>query len=80
MSNHEILFRWLARAAARMGWNRRMRDLGRFACALVVLPLLAEVLEIFGVPAHIQSAVAILLVVAALAVLALFTWRGQRAG
>jgi hypothetical protein len=79
MSDHEILLRWLATAAARMGLNRRMRELGRFACALFALCLLAEVLEIFGVPARVQSAVVILLVIAALAVVALFTWRLARA-
>ena len=62
-----------------MGWNRRIRELGRFACALVALLLLAEVLEIFGVPAHVESTVAMLLVIAALAVVALFSWRLARA-
>jgi len=62
-----------------MGLNRRMRELGRFACALFALCLLAEVLEIFGVPAHVQSAVVTLFVIAALAVVALFTWRLARA-
>ena len=79
MSDHEILLRWLARAAARMGLNRRMRELGRFACALSALCLLAEVLEIFGVPAHVQSALVTLFVIAALAVVTLFTWRLARA-
>jgi hypothetical protein len=75
MSDHEILLRWLATAAARMGWNRRMRELGRFAFALVVLRLLAEVLEIFSVPASVLSAVGTLLAIAALAVVALLIWR-----
>ncbi|HEV8644269.1 MAG TPA: hypothetical protein VGR01_01720 [Burkholderiales bacterium] len=75
MSDHEILLRWLATAAARMGWNRRMRELGRYACALVALCLLAEVLETFGVPAPVLSAAAPLFVIAALAIVALLTWR-----
>ena len=79
MSDHEILFRWLATAAARMGWNRRIRDLGRFACALVVLPLLAEVLEIFGVPAPVLSAVASLFFIIGGAIMVLFAWRLARA-
>jgi hypothetical protein len=78
MSDHEILLRWLATAAARMGWSRRMRELGRFACALAALGLLAEVLEIFGVPAPVLSAVAPVLAAAALAVVALFAWRLTR--
>src|SRR5258708_433625 len=78
MSDHEILLRWLATAAARMGWSRRMRELGRFACALAALGLLAEILEIFGVPAPVFSAVAAVLATAALAVVALFAWRLTR--
>ena len=78
MSDHEILLRWLATAAARLGWSRRMPELGRLACALVALRLLAEVLETFGVPAPVQSAVVALLVIAALAVVALFSWRLAR--
>jgi len=62
-----------------MGWNRRMRDLGRFACALVVLPLLAEVLEIFGVPAPVLSAIASLLLIIGVAIMVLFAWRLARA-
>src|SRR6185436_1072355 len=65
MSDHDILFRWLATAAARMGWNRRMRELARLACAIFALCLLAEVLEIFGVRLNAQSVAAILLAVAA---------------
>ena len=41
-----------------LGRRRRMRDLGQFACALVALCFLAEVLEIFGVPARVFSALA----------------------
>jgi hypothetical protein len=75
MSHHEILLRWLATAAARMRWSRRMRDLGQLACALVALCLLAEVLEIFGVPARNFSAFAPLFLIVALAIVALFAWR-----
>jgi hypothetical protein len=56
-----------------------MRDLGRFACALVALFLLAEVLEIFGVPAPVLSAVAPVFLIVALAIVALFAWRLARA-
>jgi hypothetical protein len=78
MSDHEILLRWLATAAARMSWSRRMRDLGRFVCALAALGLLAEVLEIFGVPAPVLSAAAPAFAAAALAVVAVFAWRLTR--
>ena len=78
MSDREILFRWLAAAAARMSWKRRMRELGRLACCLVALLLFAEVLEALGVPAPVLSTLAPLLVIAALAVMALFTWRLAR--
>ncbi len=75
MSDHEILLRWLASAAARLGWSRRMRELGGLACALVALRLLPEVLEILGVPSPVLSALTPLLVIAALAVVALSAWR-----
>src|SRR5260370_24035610 len=55
-----------------------MRVLGRFVCALAALGLIAEVLEIFGVPAPVLSAVAPVLAAAALAVVALFAWRLTR--
>ena len=55
-----------------------MRELGWFVCALAALGLLAEVLEIFGVPAPVLSAVAPVLAAAALAVVALFAWRLTR--
>ncbi len=74
MSDREILLHWLATAAARLGWSRRVRELGWFACALVALCLLAEVLEALGVPVPVLSAPASLLVIVALAVVALFAW------
>jgi len=58
-----------------MGWNRRMRELARLACAIFALCLLAEVLEIFGVRLNAQSVAAILLAVAALVAGGLFLWR-----
>ena len=79
MSDHDILFRWLATAAARMGWNRRMRELGRLACAIFALSLLAVVLQIFGVLVDAKSMVAALLAIAALVVAGLFLWRLTRA-
>jgi hypothetical protein len=74
MSDREILLHWLATAAARLGWRRRVRELGWFACALAALCLLAEVLEALGVAAPALAASARLLLVAALAVVALFAW------
>ena len=74
MSDREILLRWLANAAARMSWNRRIRELGRFACVLAALLLLAEGLKIFGVPLPFTSAVDPLLAIVALAVVVLLTW------
>jgi DNA polymerase III psi subunit len=79
MSDREILFRWLAAAASRLSWKRRVRELGSFACCLVALVLLVEVVKAFDVPASVLSALAPLLVLSALAVAALFTWRlGRR--
>jgi hypothetical protein len=78
MSDREILFRWLATVAARVGWTRRLPELGRLACALVALRLLAEVLEVLAVPPSVRSVLVPLLVIAALAVVALFAWRLTR--
>ncbi|HKQ26780.1 MAG TPA: hypothetical protein VJT81_20230 [Burkholderiales bacterium] len=78
MSHHEILLRWLATAAARMRRLQRMRDLGQLACALVALCFLAEVLEIFGVPARDFSVFASLFLIVAVAIVALFAWRLAR--
>jgi hypothetical protein len=75
MSDREILLRWLASAAARLGWSRRMRELGWLACALVALRLLPEVLKVLGVPSLVLSALTPVLVIAALAVAALSAWR-----
>ena len=78
MSDREILFRWLSTVAARVGWTRRLPELGRLACALVALGLLAEVFEVLGVPPPVRSVLVALLVVAALVVVALFAWRLTR--
>jgi hypothetical protein len=78
MSDREILLRWLATAAARLTWSRRMRELGRFACALVALYLVAEILETLGVPAPVLAALVPLLAIVALAVVALLAWRLAR--
>jgi hypothetical protein len=75
MSDREILFRCLARVAARLGWSRRMRELGRFASALVALWLLAEVVRALGVPAPVLVALVPLLMIASLVLVALFAWR-----
>jgi hypothetical protein len=79
MSDREILLRWLAAGAARLGWSRRTRELGRAACALLGLWLVAEVLHALGVPPQVLWAVVPLLAIAALAAVALFAWRIGRA-
>src|SRR4029450_10572495 len=78
MSDREILLRWLATAATRLGWSRRVRELGRLACALVALRLVAEVLEMLNVPGPVRSALTPLLVIAAVAVAAVVAWRLRR--
>jgi hypothetical protein len=79
MSDRQILLRWLAAGAARLGWNRRVRELGRAVCALLALWLIAEVLQALGVPAQVLWALVPLLAIAALAAVALFAWRIARA-
>src|SRR5262249_45869098 len=61
--------------AARLSWNRRVHELGGLAWALVGLWFAAELLEAFGLPAPVLSALASLLLIAALLVVAWFTWR-----
>jgi hypothetical protein len=78
MSDHETLLRWLATAAARMSWDRRLRELGRFVCSLAILGLVAQVFNIFVLPRSVALALDSLLVVAALVVVALFAWRLAR--
>ena len=79
MSDHETLLRWLSTAAARISWDRRLQELGRFACALVVVGLFAQVLDVFGIPAPVGTVLDYLLVISALAVVVLFAWRLARA-
>ena len=50
MSDRDTLLHWLATAAARAGWSRRMPELGRFACVLIALALLAEVFQALSLP------------------------------
>jgi hypothetical protein len=78
MSDRDTLLRWLTTAAARAGWSRRMPELGRFACALIALPLLAEAFQALSFPPAVLSTLNSLLVLAALAVAALFAWRLAR--
>ena len=78
MSDCEILLRWLATVAGRLGWSRRIRELGQFACALVALCLLAEVVQILGAPAPVLYALAPLAAITALVLVALFAWRLAR--
>ena len=75
MSDREILFRWLTKAATRLSWNRRVHDLSGLAWALVALWFATEVLEAMGLPAPVLTALASLLLIAALLVVAWFTWR-----
>jgi hypothetical protein len=78
MSDREILLRWLATAAERLGWSRRTRELGWAACALLGLWLVAEVLQALGVPVQVLSALVPLLAIAALAAVTLAAWRIAR--
>jgi hypothetical protein len=78
MSDRETLLRWLTAAAARVGWSRRMPELGRLACALIALRLLAEVLAALSLPAPVLSVLTPLLVLCAVAAAALSAWRLAR--
>jgi hypothetical protein len=78
MSDREILLRWLGKAALRLGWSRRMPELGRLACALVGLRMVPEVLETLGAASSFVSALSPLLIGAALALVLLFAWRFAR--
>ncbi len=78
MSDHEILLRWLAKAAARMNWNRRIRDLGQFACVFVAVWLLVEVITALRPPAPALTAVHVALMVIALSVAVLLAVRLTR--
>ncbi|MGH8632483.1 MAG: hypothetical protein ACREU7_17185 [Burkholderiales bacterium] len=64
--------------AVRLGWSRRIPELGRLACALVALPLIVETFKALGVPAQIMSAVMPLIVVTAFALSVLFVVRIAR--
>jgi hypothetical protein len=78
MSDRDTLLHWLTTAAARAGWSRRMPELGRFACVLIALALLAEVFQALSLPPPFLSTLTALLVLAALCVAALFAWRLAR--
>ena len=78
MSDHEILLRWLAAAAARLSWTRRLQELARLACCLVALVLFVEILKFLRVPGPVLSALAPLLVLTGLVAVALFAWRLAR--
>src|SRR5262245_6670439 len=75
MSDREILFHWLTKAASRLSWNRRVHELGGLAWALVALWLIAEILQAFALPDPVLTALASLLLIAALIMMAWFTWR-----
>src|SRR5215470_19892643 len=79
MSDREILFHWLTKAAVRLSWNRRVHDLSGLAWVLLALWLVAEILEACGLPSPVLTALASLLLIAALLVVAWFTWRLVRA-
>ncbi len=75
MSDREILSHRLAAVAARLGWSRRLPELGRLACALAALTLAGEVLQVLGLPSRFLSALTPVFLVTALAVSALFLVR-----
>jgi len=78
MSERDILHRWLARAAARLRTDRRLRDLGTLACALLTLLALHQVLRAALPVPPVIAAVTPLFVLAALGCLAVFAWRLTR--
>jgi len=75
MSDYEILRRWLAKAAARISWDRRVQELGRSACILISLWLLIESVEVFPIPHHLLSVVYIACGIVALAVAVVLAFR-----
>ena len=78
MSDRETLLRWLSTAAARVGWSRRVPELGWLACALIALALLAEVFQTLTLTPALGSALTALLILAALAFATLFVRRLAR--
>src|SRR5690348_6547134 len=78
MSDREILLRWLAAAARRSRWQRRLPELARLACALAALALLDRVLAAAGAPDAVVAGVRPLLLLAALTLTGLFAWRCSR--
>lgn len=78
MSDGDIVLHWLARASARLGWSRRIRELGRLACALIALALFVEILAAFGTPDLVIAGLAPLLLMVAVALLVVFAWRIAR--
>jgi Zn-dependent protease with chaperone function len=75
MTEREILLHCLARIAARLQLNRRLRGLGWTACGLFGLLALYQVLETVIDSAAVIAGLAPLLILAALAVVALFAMR-----
>jgi hypothetical protein len=78
MSDREILSRCLAAVAARLGWSRRIPEFSRFACALIALPLIVEILKMLGVSGQIMSALMPFILVAGLGLGGLFAVRIAR--
>ncbi|HWQ38899.1 MAG TPA: hypothetical protein VNM24_09870 [Burkholderiales bacterium] len=75
MSDREILLRWLGVVATRLDWSRRIPELGRLACTLLALVLLAEACKALGLPPEVLTALAPLFVFGVLLVIGVFAWR-----
>jgi hypothetical protein len=78
MPEREILLLRLAEFARRIQLNRRLRDLGWMACGMFGLLTLHEILKAVIGPAKVVTALGPLLVVACVAVLAVYGWRLAR--
>ena len=78
MSDRDILLHWLTAAAGRLSLGRRVRELGWFACTLAAFGLCLEILKMLSVPAVVLSALAPILVMAAMTLTALLAWRLAR--
>lgn len=78
MSEREILLLRLTEFAQRIQLNRRLRDLGSMACGMFGLLTLHEILKAVIGPATVVTGLAPLLIVACVAVLAVYGWRLAR--
>ena len=78
MPEREILLLRLAEFARRIQLNRRLRDLGWMGCGMFGLLTLHEILKAVIGPAKVVTGLAPVLVVACVAVLAVYGWRLAR--